>query len=304
MRRPSPRRTSSHCRAAPTPQNSRPTTRPGTAPTSRRAPARGERSKLTSWSRSQPRICCCSRAGASSSRAPEPWSICRPGDRPLAAAGATLACAADQHAEGTDLAQSRRGAFLTVRARIELAVRVHLLRLPPRRLPPMPSWTAGGRGPSAYPLVGTRVYHRRTMQRKPSDPQGAPRPAFGRSKRSQLNVIDYTLAKRALLRDAQAGLQSVNELCDAHPELMRAAKYVGEPTRSDCPVCKKDKLVLLAYVYGDRLKQENGRVWSIDTGMRMAAADPDTCCYVVEVCRSCQWNHLREAFTGRHTATG
>ena len=98
------------------------------------------------------------------------------------------------------------------------------------------------------------------MQRKPSDPQGAPRPAFGRSKRSQLNVIDYTLAKRALLRDAQAGLQSVNELCDAHPELMRAAKYVGEPTRSDCPVCKKDKLVLLAYVYGDRLKQENGRV--------------------------------------------
>ena len=37
------------------------------------------------------------------------------------------------------------------------------------------------------------------------------------------DVIDYTLAKRALLRDAQAGLQSVNELCDAHPELMRAA---------------------------------------------------------------------------------
>lgn len=148
------------------------------------------------------------------------------------------------------------------------------------------------------------MYHRRTMQRKPTDPQRAPRPTFGRSKRSQLNVIDYTLAKRALLRDAQAGLQSVNELCDAHPELMRAAKYVGEPTRSDCPVCKKDKLVLLAYVYGDRLKQENGRVWSIDTGMRMAAADPDTCCYVVEVCRSCQWNHLREAFTGRHTATG
>ena len=73
------------------------------------------------------------------------------------------------------------------------------------------------------------------MQRKPTDPQRATRPTFGRSKRSQLNVIDYTLAKRALLRDAQAGLQSVNELCDAHPELMRAAKYVGEPTRSDCP---------------------------------------------------------------------
>ena len=117
-------------------------------------------------------------------------------------------------------------------------------------------------------------------------------------------MIDYTLAKRALLRDAQAGLQSVTDLCDAHPELIRAAKYVGEPTRVDCPVCGKDKLVLLAYVYGDALKHDNGRVWSIDTGLRMAAASPGACCYVVEVCRACQWNHLREAFTARRSAAG
>ena len=61
---------------------------------------------------------------------------------------------------------------------------------------------------------------------------------------------------------------------------------MGEPTRNDCPVCGKDKLVLLAYVYGDGLKQENGRVWSLDTGLRMAAAHPGACCYVVEVCRT------------------
>lgn len=124
------------------------------------------------------------------------------------------------------------------------------------------------------------------------------------SKRSQLNVIDYTLAKRALLRDAQVGLQSYNDLCDAHPELIRAARNVGEPTRTDCPVCHKEKLVLLAYVYGDALKQENGRLWSLDAGLRMAAANPGACCYVVEVCRTCQWNHLREAFTARSAATG
>jgi hypothetical protein len=41
---------------------------------------------------------------------------------------------------------------------------------------------------------------------------------------------------------------SKNDICDAHPELMRAAKHVGEPTRRDCPVCGKEKLVLLAYV--------------------------------------------------------
>jgi Family of unknown function (DUF5318) len=127
---------------------------------------------------------------------------------------------------------------------------------------------------------------------------------LGRTKRSQMNVIDYTLAKRALLRDARMGLQSVNDLCDAHPELMRAAKHVGEPTRTDCPVCAKDKLVLLAYVYGERLKADNGRVWSIDTGLKIAATHPGACCYVVEVCRVCQWNHLREAFTARRSAAG
>jgi hypothetical protein len=90
----------------------------------------------------------------------------------------------------------------------------------------------------------------------------------------QLGVIDYTLAKRALLRDARSGALGLTDLCDAHPELMRAAKYVGERTNTDCPVCGKDKLVLLAYVYGDDLKQENGRVWSIATGRRMAVAHP------------------------------
>ena len=46
----------------------------------------------------------------------------------------------------------------------------------------------------------------------------------------------------------------LTDVCDAHPELIRAAKHVGEPTKNDCPVCAKDKLVLLAYVYGEGLK--------------------------------------------------
>jgi hypothetical protein len=135
------------------------------------------------------------------------------------------------------------------------------------------------------------------MHRRPK------RTPLGGARRRQLGVVDYTLAKRALLRDARAGMVSSTDLCDAHPELLRAAKHVGEPTRSDCPVCRRDKLVLLAYVFGDTLKQENGRVWSIASGLRMAAAHPGSCCYVVEVCRSCQWNHLREAYSARRTAT-
>jgi hypothetical protein len=124
-------------------------------------------------------------------------------------------------------------------------------------------------------------------------------PSPFRRRAEQLGVIDYTLAKRVLLRDAREGILALTDLCDAHPELMRAAKYVGELTNHDCPVCEREKLVLLAYVYGDDLKQDNGRVWSISTGRRMAMAHPGSCCYVVEVCRFCQWNHLRESYTAR-----
>jgi len=63
------------------------------------------------------------------------------------------------------------------------------------------------------------------------------RTPLGRSRHAELGVIDYTLAKRALLRDAQVGVLGLTDICDAHPELIRAAKHVGEPTSKDCPVC-------------------------------------------------------------------
>ena len=74
------------------------------------------------------------------------------------------------------------------------------------------------------------------------------RTPLGRNKRAELGVIDFTLAKRALLRDAQVGVLGLTDICDAHPELLRAARHVGEPTKHACPVCGKVKLVLLVYV--------------------------------------------------------
>ena len=145
------------------------------------------------------------------------------------------------------------------------------------------------------------MYHRQTM---PGQRPTKTKTPLGGANRRRLGVVDYTLAKRALLRDARVGLLGTTDICDAHPELMRAARYVGEETRNDCPVCSREKLVLLAYVYGDTLKAENGRVWSIATALRMAAAHPGSACYVVEVCRSCSWNHLREAYSARPAAAG
>ena len=118
-------------------------------------------------------------------------------------------------------------------------------------------------------------------------------------RRAPLGVVDYTLAKRAALREVRMGFRSRIDICDAHPELLRAARHVGEPSSQSCPVCDSGDLMLLAYVYGDGLKHNNGRVWSLQAALKLAAANHGSCCYVVEVCTGCSWNHLSEAFTAR-----
>jgi hypothetical protein len=111
--------------------------------------------------------------------------------------------------------------------------------------------------------------------------------------------VDYTLAKRALLRDFRLGIRSRFEICDAHPELLRAARYLGEEASRPCPVCRKRQLRLLAYVYADRLRRNNGRAFEVKEGLAVAASQPGGACYVVEVCTDCSWNHLAEAFLAR-----
>src|ERR1700745_2318239 len=48
---------------------------------------------------------------------------------------------------------------------------------------------------------------------------------------------DYALARRALLRALRRGTVARHDVCDAHPELLRAARHVGEPAAHECPVC-------------------------------------------------------------------
>ena len=62
-----------------------------------------------------------------------------------------------------------------------------------------------------------------------------------------------------MLRDWRLGKIGRAEVCDAHPELVRAARNLGEETTQDCPICEKSKLRLVSYVYGDSLKAANGR---------------------------------------------
>ena len=118
-------------------------------------------------------------------------------------------------------------------------------------------------------------------------------------RRKDLGVVDYTLAKRALLRNFRQGLLSRLEICDAHPELLRAARYLGADAPGPCPVCRKHELRLLAYVYADGLRRNNGRAFEVREGLEIAARQRGGACYVVEVCTDCCWNHLSEAFVVR-----
>ncbi|HEX2125348.1 MAG TPA: DUF5318 family protein [Thermoleophilaceae bacterium] len=126
------------------------------------------------------------------------------------------------------------------------------------------------------------------------DPTRTPPPPSG-------PLVDYSLARRATIAGLRKGSLDTSDVCDAHPELMRAARNIGEDATRACPVCSHDALRLVRYVYGEDLRRNNGRVVYPDEWLRELASQHDQfTCYVVEVCIDCAWNHLvRSYLAGR-----
>jgi hypothetical protein len=116
--------------------------------------------------------------------------------------------------------------------------------------------------------------------------------------------VDYALARRAVLRDLRRGAITRRDVCDAHPELLRAGRNVGEHAPHDCPVCGGDRVRFVSYVYGDALKQANGRCITNAAELdKLESSVEEFACYVVEVCLDCSWNHLdRRYLLGRRHA--
>ena len=110
------------------------------------------------------------------------------------------------------------------------------------------------------------------------------------------SVVDYALARRAALASVRSGHTTVSDACDAHPYLLRAAKYHGEPTSVPCPICRKTNVTHVTYVYGDELGQYAGRVKQGPELAEMASEYGEFRVYVVEVCPSCAWNHLASSY--------
>lgn len=114
------------------------------------------------------------------------------------------------------------------------------------------------------------------------------------------SVIDYSLARRATLVSLFRGQATSTDVCDAHPYLLRAAKFHGEPTDVQCPVCRREQLTHVTYTYGDALGQYSGRIKATRELAQMEAEVHEFTVYVVEVCQNCAWNHLVESYVLGH----
>ena len=114
--------------------------------------------------------------------------------------------------------------------------------------------------------------------------------------RTQRQVVDYSLQKRALLRELHTGKIMQHEVCDASPYLKSAARYHGEPTDDRCPVCRKDNVTLVHYIYGDELKNSAGQARKLAELNLLAMTLGEFQVFVVEYCPTCSWNHLVEQF--------
>ncbi len=110
-------------------------------------------------------------------------------------------------------------------------------------------------------------------------------------------IVDHRLTRRVLINEYRRGRLRRDQVCDAHPELLRAARNFGDVTQVKCPICVEDTVVLVTYVFGPRLPSHGRCITKsseLDEFRRVArrAVSGDYTAYVVEACRSCGWHHL------------
>lgn len=109
-------------------------------------------------------------------------------------------------------------------------------------------------------------------------------------------MVDFALRRRGVLADLREGALALHEVCDADVYLMRAAGFHGVVTETVCPLCRKENLTEVSWVFGDDLGAASGSARGADEIEQLALTHDAFTVHVVEVCRSCSWNHLVESY--------
>jgi Family of unknown function (DUF5318) len=107
-----------------------------------------------------------------------------------------------------------------------------------------------------------------------------------------VGVVDHRLSRQHLINEYRRGRLAQHQVCDAHPELVRAARALGEPTTVDCPICDAMKVVLVTYVFGPRLPSFGRCISTKSEFIALRRRSDDLSAYFVEVCPGCRWHHL------------
>jgi hypothetical protein len=122
------------------------------------------------------------------------------------------------------------------------------------------------------------------------------RPEAIRGNDSSAGVVDYRLARQQVIKQFRKGRLSRLDVCDAHPELQRAANGAGQPVREPGPICEEESLALVTYAFGPRLPAGGLCVTTAREMAKLTRGRARVTCYVVEVCTGCAWNHLTRVF--------
>lgn len=104
--------------------------------------------------------------------------------------------------------------------------------------------------------------------------------------------IDHRLSRQHLINEYRRGRLSQEQVCDAHPELIRAASNVGTPSQTTCPICERTQLRLVTYVFGPRLPAHGRCVTTAKEVAELNRRRDELSAYVVEACVECRWHHL------------
>jgi len=108
--------------------------------------------------------------------------------------------------------------------------------------------------------------------------------------------VEYRLIRNNVVRDVRRGRLTAVDVCDAHPELLRAARNIGRPTGENCPICDATPTVQVTYVFGAHLPPGGRCPTTLRELDRLRRREEPVICFEVEVCPACAWHHLMRKY--------
>ncbi len=109
-----------------------------------------------------------------------------------------------------------------------------------------------------------------------------------------LKDVNHGLQRLHLLRRWKAGLVTTEELSDADFLLITAAQFHGYSTAKECPLCHREGLREVLWVYGGSLGKRSGTARTWEEIVSLCQEGESLTVHTVEVCPQCGWNYLLE----------